>query len=67
MAYTYLRRNRKALAEHGVDITIHPIFLGGLNVGSGNKPPWTLPAKAEYGKFDGPRAYKYFRTPQFSW
>lgn len=59
-AYTYLRRNRAALAEHGIDIDIHPIFLGGLNVGSGNKPPWTLPAKAKYGTFDGPRGQKYF-------
>ena len=65
---------------------IHPIFLGGVNVGSGkafniikssftyhlpgNKPPWTLPAKAAYGKFDGDRARKYhgvkeITTPSF--
>lgn len=36
-----------------------PIFLGGVNVGSGNKPPWTLPAKADYGAFDTARAKKY--------
>ena len=36
-----------------------PVFLGGINVGSGNKPPWSLPAKAVYGKFDGDRAKKY--------
>lgn len=38
---------------------------------SGNKPPWTLPAKAKYLKFDGDRAKKYFgaqdmSTPEFS-
>ena len=36
-----------------------PIFLGGVNHGSGNKPPWSLPAKAKYGKFDTERAKKY--------
>lgn len=39
------------------------MFLGGINVGSGNKPPWTLPAKAAYGKFDGKRAQQYFGVP----
>jgi glutathione S-transferase kappa 1 len=63
------------------------VFLGGVNVGSGeknfnglpgssteikagNKPPWTLPAKAAYSKFDGPRAAHYFavepmKAPEF--
>lgn len=31
---------------------------------SGNKPPWTLPAKAAYGKFDMQRACNYFGTAQ---
>jgi hypothetical protein len=26
----------------------------------GNKPPWTLPAKAAYATYDGKRAQKYF-------
>jgi glutathione S-transferase kappa 1 len=48
----------------------HPVFLGGINVKSGNKPPWSLPAKARYGEFDYDRAKKYFgatniQTPQF--
>lgn len=29
----------------------------------GNKPPWTLPAKAKYSKFDSARAKKYFGKP----
>lgn len=29
----------------------------------GNKPPWTLPAKAAYSKFDSQRACKYFGVP----
>jgi len=53
-----------------VEIEFHPIFLGGVNVGSGNKPPWSLPAKATYGTFDGDRAKKYhgitnMTTPDF--
>ncbi|KAK5056108.1 hypothetical protein LTR84_012661 [Exophiala bonariae] len=45
-------------------LRIHPVFLGGINVGSGNKPPWTLPAKAKYGTYDSKRAVKYFGTEQ---
>ncbi|CEJ53853.1 hypothetical protein PMG11_00192 [Penicillium brasilianum] len=63
-ATLYLRQNRKALLSHGVEIEFHPVFLGGINVGSGNKPPWTLPAKASYSKFDSERACKYFGVPQ---
>ncbi|OAA73918.1 glutathione S-transferase kappa 1 [Cordyceps fumosorosea ARSEF 2679] len=46
----------------------HPIFLGGINVASGNKPPWSLPAKASYLALDTPRALRrvglgHLRTP----
>jgi len=68
-ALLYLKKNREALASYGVTVEIHPIFLGGINVGSGNKPPWTLPAKAKYGSYDGKRAQKYFgvslQSPSF--
>lgn len=30
---------------------------------TGNKPPWTLPAKAAYSKFDSARACRYFGVP----
>lgn len=43
---------------------VHPVFLGGINVGSGNKPPWTLPAKAKYSSYDTKRAVKYFGTEE---
>ncbi|KAK4502055.1 hypothetical protein PRZ48_007866 [Zasmidium cellare] len=62
MAYTKLRRDRPLLLQHAVDVEINPIFLGGINVGSGNKPPWTLPAKAKLGKYDMPRAIQYFKV-----
>jgi glutathione S-transferase kappa 1 len=42
----------------------HPVFLGGINVGSGNKPPWTLPAKAKYGPYDLSRTIKHYGTPE---
>ncbi|KAH6620386.1 glutathione S-transferase kappa 1 [Boeremia exigua] len=69
-ALLYLEKNRQALASHNVDIDIIPVFLGGINVGSGNKPPWTLPAKAAYSGFDSARAKRYFgaedvKTPDF--
>jgi len=34
-----------------------------VNVGSGNKPPGTLPAKAKYSVFDVARGSKYFGAP----
>jgi 2-hydroxychromene-2-carboxylate isomerase len=30
---------------------------------TGNKPPWTLPAKKSYGAFETKRAQKYFGVP----
>lgn len=36
----------------------------GFSLETGNKPPWTLPAKANYSKFDSERACKYFGVPQ---
>ncbi|KAH7402755.1 glutathione S-transferase kappa 1 [Pyrenochaeta sp. MPI-SDFR-AT-0127] len=58
-----LEKHREVLRSHNVDIDIVPVFLGGINVGSGNKPPWTLPAKAAYSKYDSARAKNYFGVP----
>ncbi|KZN94563.1 Glutathione S-transferase kappa [Penicillium chrysogenum] len=58
-ATLYLRRNRKALESHGVEVE-----YARLRLLDGNKPPWTLPAKAAYSKFDSERACKYFGVPQ---
>ncbi|ORY19761.1 glutathione S-transferase kappa 1 [Clohesyomyces aquaticus] len=62
-ALLYLGNHREALESYNVDIDIIPVFLGGINVGSGNKPPWTLPAKAQYSSFDADRAKHYFGVP----
>ncbi|KAG9250817.1 DSBA family oxidoreductase [Emericellopsis atlantica] len=59
-AFSYLRKNSAALKSAGVEVEFIPVFLGGINVSSGNKPPWTLPAKAAYSRYDGQRAQKYF-------
>ncbi|CAG9951576.1 unnamed protein product [Clonostachys rosea f. rosea IK726] len=68
-AFSYLRENRRALGTQGVEVEFIPVFLAGINVGSGNKPPWTLPAKASYSMYDNRRAQKYFKlnfeTPDF--
>ncbi|KAL6712384.1 hypothetical protein ACN47E_000261 [Coniothyrium glycines] len=62
-ALLYLEKNRAILHSNNVEIDIVPVFLGGINVGSGNKPPWTLPAKAAYSKYDSARAKRYFGVP----
>ncbi|KAJ6590985.1 putative glutathione S-transferase kappa 1 [Mycena vulgaris] len=65
LGFVYLLRHREALASHDVSIEFHPIFLGGVNVGSGNKPPWTVPAKAAFGNsFESIRAKNYHRVPE---
>ncbi|KAI0408741.1 thioredoxin-like protein [Xylaria palmicola] len=56
IAFVQLQRNREVLEQNGVEIEIHPFFLGAINAGSGNNPPWLLPAKAEYAKYDTKRA-----------
>ncbi|TEY39727.1 hypothetical protein BOTCAL_0451g00040 [Botryotinia calthae] len=59
----HLRKNREVLLSHHVTINLIPVFLGGINHGSGNKPPWTLPAKAKYGKLDSARTTAYHGLP----
>ncbi|KAI8658078.1 Glutathione S-transferase kappa [Fusarium keratoplasticum] len=60
LAFSYLTRRKQALQDLGVDLEFIPVFLGGIQTSSGNKPPWTLPAKAAYFSHDTPRALKYF-------
>ncbi|KAK8932893.1 Glutathione S-transferase kappa 1 [Metarhizium anisopliae] len=43
-----LRLNLDKLAAHGVDVDLNP--------SKGNRPPWTLPAKARYLIYDNKRA-----------
>ncbi|TGO41382.1 hypothetical protein BHYA_0022g00210 [Botrytis hyacinthi] len=62
-ALVHLRKNREILLSHDVTVDLIPVFLGGINHGSGNKPPWTLPAKAKYSKFDSARTIEYHGLP----
>ncbi|KAI8938014.1 hypothetical protein NX059_005687 [Plenodomus lindquistii] len=62
-AFLHLEKHREVLKQHNVEIDIVPVFLGGINVGSGNKPPWSLPAKAAYSNYDNARAKRYFGVP----
>ncbi|KAJ9155046.1 Thioredoxin-like protein [Pleurostoma richardsiae] len=56
LAFNELLRNYETLKAYGVEVEFHPVLLGGINAGSGNKPPWTLPAKAMYGTYDARRS-----------
>ncbi|EGR50658.1 uncharacterized protein TRIREDRAFT_57965 [Trichoderma reesei QM6a] len=56
VAFADLAQNCDKLAASGVDIEIHPVFLGGINHLSGNSPPWLNKAKAKYLQYDSRRA-----------
>uniref|UniRef100_A0A093XKY1 Glutathione S-transferase kappa n=1 Tax=Talaromyces marneffei PM1 TaxID=1077442 RepID=A0A093XKY1_TALMA len=64
-AFTHLQEVRAVLASHGVSIETHPIFLGGIMNGSGNQPPWLVPAKAKLGQLELERAIKYWKVEPF--
>ncbi|KAK0621189.1 thioredoxin-like protein [Bombardia bombarda] len=60
LAFLDLLKNRDLLKSYAIEVDFRPVLLGAINVGSGNKPPWTLPAKAHYGKYDAQRALARF-------
>ncbi|KAM0286265.1 hypothetical protein ACHAQH_000994 [Verticillium albo-atrum] len=55
-AFEELLKIKDRIAAHDVQLTVHPVLIGAINAGSGNKPPWTLPAKAVYGNHDSRRS-----------
>lgn len=61
-ALTHLRRIRPILNPQNISIDIIPVFLGGINHATGNKPPSTVPAKAKFGGYDLARACEHFGT-----
>ncbi|KAJ7157247.1 putative glutathione S-transferase kappa 1 [Mycena filopes] len=63
LALSFLLKHQELLAAHGVSVDYHPVFLGGINVGSGNKPPWSLPAKLVYSALDMKRSMNYRGLP----
>ncbi|KAI1771387.1 thioredoxin-like protein [Hypoxylon cercidicola] len=56
IALVQLLKTQDLLRQHSVEVEIHPVLLGAINAASGNKPPWTLPAKASYGAHDSRRS-----------
>lgn len=58
IAFVQLLKSGPLLQAHGVELDIKPVFLGAMNAGSGNKPPWTVPAKAAHSMFELNRATK---------
>ncbi|OTB20329.1 hypothetical protein K445DRAFT_312768 [Daldinia sp. EC12] len=58
IALIQVMKTHNLLKQHGVEVDIHPFLLGAINAGSGNKPPWTLPAKAVYGTYDSQRSLR---------
>ncbi|KAI9016067.1 DSBA-like thioredoxin domain-containing protein [Hyaloraphidium curvatum] len=46
-----------------VEFEYIPVFLGGINHATGNKPPGSLPAKARYNQHDMARLKAFFDVP----
>ncbi|KAI1417612.1 thioredoxin-like protein [Hypoxylon sp. FL1857] len=58
IALVQVLRTQDILKQHSVEIEILPVLLGAINAGSGNKPPWVLPAKRAYGTHDSRRSLR---------
>ncbi|KAL7626855.1 hypothetical protein AAE478_003629 [Parahypoxylon ruwenzoriense] len=58
IALIQVLKTQDLLKQHDVEIEIIPVLLGGINAGSGNKPPWTLPAKAAFATHDSRRSLR---------
>ncbi|KAK4040914.1 glutathione S-transferase kappa 1 [Parachaetomium inaequale] len=63
LVFLELQKNSALLASHNVEVEFHPVLLGAINAGSGNRPPWTLPAKASYGTHDARRSVARHNPP----
>ncbi|KAI1195901.1 thioredoxin-like protein [Nemania serpens] len=56
IAFVQLQQNKELLSQNGVEVELHPVIIGAINVGSGNRPPWLVPAKAKHSMYDSRRA-----------
>lgn len=61
-AFVHLRRIRPILELYNVTVDFVPVFLGGINHATGNKPPGSLPAKGKYSPYDLKRTVQHFGT-----
>ncbi|KAI1151373.1 thioredoxin-like protein [Nemania diffusa] len=55
IAFVQLQQNKDLLTQNGIEVEIHPFLIGAVNVGSGNRPPWLVPAKAKHSKYESKR------------
>ncbi|KAI1122951.1 thioredoxin-like protein [Nemania abortiva] len=56
IAFVQLQQNKELLKQNEIEVELHPVLIGGINAGSGNRPPWLVPAKAKHSKYDTRRA-----------
>ncbi|KAI1111545.1 thioredoxin-like protein [Nemania sp. NC0429] len=56
IAFVQLQQNKELLSQNGVEVELHPVIIGAINAGSGNRPPWLVPAKAKHSAYDSRRA-----------
>ncbi|KAF2962708.1 hypothetical protein GQX73_g10864 [Xylaria multiplex] len=56
IAFILLQQNGQLLKQNEIEIEIYPYLLGAINVGANNRPPWLVPAKGRYSKYDTKRA-----------
>ncbi|KAI2630696.1 thioredoxin-like protein [Hypoxylon sp. NC1633] len=66
IALIQVLNTRELLKQHSVEVELYPVLLGAINAASGNKPPWTLPAKRKYGGHDSRRSLSTVGLTQVS-
>ncbi|GAW19230.1 hypothetical protein ANO14919_087150 [Xylariales sp. No.14919] len=66
IAFIQLQSNKQLLKQNEIEVEVHPYLLAAINVGSNNRPPWVVPAKAKYSKYDTRRAADNVGLKNFS-
>ncbi|CAK7224396.1 hypothetical protein SBRCBS47491_005536 [Sporothrix bragantina] len=64
LGFLYLLKDAPGYVANNVEVVYHPVLLGAINHASGNKPPFSLPAKAKYGMFDSRRSCDRAGVPE---
>ncbi|ERS97745.1 thioredoxin [Sporothrix schenckii 1099-18] len=64
VAFLLLVKDAPVYAANNVEVVYHPILLGAINKATGNKPPFSLPAKAAYGMYDVRRSCARVGAPE---
>ncbi|KAI8959134.1 thioredoxin-like protein [Daldinia sp. FL1419] len=66
IAFVQVIKIQNVLKQHSVGIDITHCVPALLTPNPGNKPPWTLPAKAVYGTFDTQRSLRAVGLPNLT-